>query len=148
MTSRKVEFVSSFFGRNVGLKKSFQICLTLNGNSIKVSCLCTVQYFRSVWQLYYILYCNIFWFVIKQKDNPTFHFDRSWVYSRRPVPSTNQALPSCFYFRILWILMEQHCFYLFCPLGFLQGLRSLKHWLLKKLSMKNLDQKFKFLIKK
>ena len=42
------------------------------------------------------------------------------VYIRRPVPSTNQAIPSCFYFRISWILMEQHCFYLFCPLGFLQ----------------------------
>ena len=27
-TSSKVEFVSSFFGRNVGLKKSFRICLT------------------------------------------------------------------------------------------------------------------------
>ena len=27
-TGSKVEFVCSFFGRNVGLKKSFQICLT------------------------------------------------------------------------------------------------------------------------
>ena len=70
------------------------------------------------------------------------------VCTRRPVPSTNQALPSCFYFKISWILMEQRCFYFFCPLGFLQGLRSLKHWLLQKPSMKNLDQKFKFLIKK
>ena len=43
--------------------------------------------------------------------------------NRRPVPSTDQALPSCFYFRISWILMEQLCFYFFCPLGFLQGLR-------------------------
>ena len=59
-----------------------------------------------------------------------------------------QLIPSFFYFRISWILMEQHCFYFFCPLGFLRGLRSLKHWLLQKLSMKNLDQKFKFLIKK
>ena len=68
------------------------------------------------------------------------------VHSRRPVLSANQAIPSCFYFRISW--MEQHCFYFFCPLWFLRGLRSLKHWLLQKLSMKNLDQKFKFLIKK
>jgi len=67
---------------------------------------------------------------------------------RRPVPSTDQAIPSCFCFRISWILMEQRCFYFFCTLGFLKGLRSLKHWLLQKLSMKNLDQKFKFLIKK
>ena len=29
-TSSKVEFVCSFFGRNVGLKKSFRICLTFN----------------------------------------------------------------------------------------------------------------------
>ena len=70
------------------------------------------------------------------------------VYSRRPVPSKDQALPSCFYFRISWISMERCCFYFFCPLGFLRGLRSLKHWLLQKLSMKNLDQQFKFLIKK
>ena len=27
-TSSKVEFVRSFFGRNVGLKQSFRICLT------------------------------------------------------------------------------------------------------------------------
>ena len=27
-TSSKVKFVRSFFGRNIGLKKSFQICLT------------------------------------------------------------------------------------------------------------------------
>ena len=69
------------------------------------------------------------------------------MYVRRPVPSTDQAIPSCFYFRISWILMEQRCFYFFCTLGFLEGLKSLKHWLLRKLSMKNLDQKFKFLIK-
>ena len=67
---------------------------------------------------------------------------------RRPVPSTDQAIPSCFYFIISWILMEQRCLCFFCPLGFLEGLRSLKQWLLQKVSMKNLDQKFKFLIKK
>ena len=32
-----------------------------------------------------------------------------------PVPSTNQALPSCFYFRILWILMEKRCSYFLSP---------------------------------
>ena len=30
-TSSKVEFVRSFFGRNVSLKKSFRICLTFRG---------------------------------------------------------------------------------------------------------------------
>ena len=29
-TSSKVEFVRSFFGRNIGLKKSFRICLTFS----------------------------------------------------------------------------------------------------------------------
>ena len=37
---------------------------------------------------------------------------------RRPVPSTDQAIPSCCYFRISWILMEQRCFYFFVPSGF------------------------------
>ena len=75
------------------------------------------------------------------------HIIFRYTYIRRPVPSTNQALPSCFYFRIPWILME-HRFLFLCSLGFLQGLRSLKHWLLQKLSMKSLDQKFRFPIKK
>ena len=33
-----------------------------------------------------------------------------YIHSRRPVPTTNQALPSCFYFRISRILMEQYFF--------------------------------------
>ena len=61
---------------------------------------------------------------------------------------TDQADPGCFYFRISWILMERRLFYFFHPLHFLQGLRSLKHWLLQKLSMKIFDQKFRFLKKK
>ena len=55
--------------------------------------------------------------------------------SRRLMGSTDQADPSCFHFSIIWILMEHRCFYFFCPLGFLQGLRSLKHWLLQNLSI-------------
>ena len=62
--------------------------------------------------------------------------------------STDQADPSCFYFRISWVLMERLCFYFFCPLDLLQALGSLKNWLLQKLSMKIFDQKFRFLIKK
>ena len=72
----------------------------------------------------------------------------TYLLTRRPVPSTDQAIPSCFYFRISWILMEQRCFYFFLFPRFLEGLRSLKHWLLQKVSMKDLDQKFKFLIEK
>ena len=47
--------------------------------------------------------------------------------------------------------MERCFFFLlfvFCPLHFVQGLRSLQQWVLQKLSMKTFDQKFKFLIKK
>ena len=61
---------------------------------------------------------------------------------RRLMGSTDQADPSCFYFRISWILMERLWFYFFCPLHLLQGLRSLKNWLLQKLSINILDQKF------
>ena len=62
--------------------------------------------------------------------------------------STDQADSCCFYFRISWILMERHWFYFFCPLHLVQGLRSLEHRLLQKLSVKNFDQKFRFFIKK
>ena len=50
-----------------------------------------------------------------------------WVSIRCLMVSTNQTDPGCFYFRISWILMEQHWFYFFHPLHFLQGLRSLKY---------------------
>ena len=36
--------------------------------------------------------------------------EQGWIDTRLPVQSTNQALPSCFYFRISRILI-------FCPLG-------------------------------
>ena len=75
-------------------------------------------------------------------------FLQFYIHSRCLMASTNQADPGCFYFRISWILMERRWFYFFHPLHFLQGLRSLKHWLLQKLSMKIFDQKFRFLIKK
>ena len=53
-------------------------------------------------------------------------FQKVMLISRCLMGSTNQANQNCFYFRILWILMERRCFYFFCPLGFLQGLRSKK----------------------
>ena len=71
-----------------------------------------------------------------------------YVCIRCLMASTNQADPSCFYFRISWILVEGRWFYFFLPLHLVQGFRSLKHWLLHKLSMKIFDQKFRFLIKK
>ena len=45
-------------------------------------------------------------------------------YYRCLMVSTNQADPSCFYFRISWILMERLWFYFFHPLHLVQGLRS------------------------
>ena len=57
--------------------------------------------------------------------------------------STDHADPSCFYFRISWIMTERRWFYSFCPLHLVQGLRSLRHWLLQKLNMT-----LRFLIKK
>ena len=73
---------------------------------------------------------------------------RCCIRSRCLMVSTNQADPSCFNFRIAWILMEGRWFYFFRPLHLMQGLRSLEHWLLQKISMTILDQKFRFLIKK
>ena len=40
LTSNKVEFVHQFFGRNVGLKKSFRICLTFSYAIREVQLLC------------------------------------------------------------------------------------------------------------
>jgi len=80
--------------------------------------------------------------------NMNWHFITMYLLTRCLMLLTNQADPGCFCFRISWILMERRWFYFFRPLHFLQGLRSLKHWLLQKLSMKIFDQKFRFLIKK
>ena len=90
-------------------------------------------------------YCSFF------QQQITLHTQHSvtfTVYIRCLMVSTNQADPNCFYFRISWILMERRWFYFFHPLHLMQGLRSLEYWLLQKLSMKNFDQKFRFLIKK
>ena len=57
----------------------------------------------------------------------------SSLVTRRLMGSTDLADPSCFYFRISWILMDQHCFYVYGPLGFLQGL---KNWLFQNVGMK------------
>ena len=68
------------------------------------------------------------------------------IRSRCLMVSTSQADPSCFYFRIMNIDGRMLISF-FCPLHLMQGLRSLEHWLLQKLSMTILDQKFRFLIK-
>ena len=52
------------------------------------------------------------------------YFYAAYLYTRRLMGSTDQADPSCFYFRISWILMEWSWFYFFRPLHLVQGLRS------------------------
>ena len=48
----------------------------------------------------------------------------TYLHWRRPVGSTNQAYSSCYYFRILWTLMELPWNNFFRSYGFLQSLRS------------------------
>ena len=47
--------------------------------------------------------------------------DLKFVYIRRLMVSTDQADPSCFYFRISWILMERRWFYFFSSPPFSAG---------------------------
>ena len=99
------------------------------------------------WYLIIIIYHNIQWwhrsFLFLEICNKLLMY----ICIRCLMVSTNQADPGWFYFRISWILMERRLFYFSHPHHFLQGLRSLKYWLLQKLSMKIFDQKFRFLIK-
>ena len=61
----------------------------------------------------------------------------SWsIHTRRLVWSTDQACSNGFYSRIAWKSTEWPCFLRNHSLSFLQGLWSLKNWLLQKLSMK------------
>ena len=67
---------------------------------------------------------------------------------RRPVPSTDQAIPSCFYFRISWILVEQCCFYFFLSPRVSGGPQKPQTLTASKTKYEKLGPKFKFLIKK
>ena len=49
---------------------------------------------------------------------------RYYINIRCLMISTDQADPSCFYFRISWILMERHWFYFFRSLHLVQGLKN------------------------
>ena len=90
---------------------------------------------------------------------------RLWVLSKEVQIVYRMFLVNCYLLDILWgqpikliqvVSTSEFCEYwwndivliFFCPLGFLQDLRSLKYWLLRNLSMKILDQRLKFLIKK
>ena len=78
-----------------------------------------------------LFFCYVVWVLNQKLIEQLFCSLFAWWYdtplrSRFLMVSTNQADPSCFYFRISWILMEWRWFYFFHPLHFLQGLRSLK----------------------
>ena len=62
--------------------------------------------------------------LIRFESVPMFVSTFSFLLIRRPVPSTDQALPSCFSFRISRILMERPWNFFFGSCGFLKGLRS------------------------
>ena len=97
--------------------------------------------FKTSWPQKFSIFKNVFTMKITlnlriKKRSLTFsklkkqHFDvgypvcMAYVYIRRPVPSTDQALPSCFYFRISWILMERPWKHFFGSCSFLRGLGS------------------------
>jgi hypothetical protein len=73
-----------------------------------------------------IIFIKIHWSLLLKDKNTRVKTQGGWtfqtrqgilisyyIYIRRPVPSTDQAIPSCFYFRISWILLEQLFFYFF-----------------------------------
>ena len=63
-----------------------------------------------VWPLLEFLHHTCFFF-FQIFSNETISISIT-ICIRRPVGSTNQAYPSCFYFRISWILMGQRYFYI------------------------------------
>ena len=93
---------------------------------------CTSSFFRIIWGWWMRYKC-----IVKRRLTLKSQYILGhYVLIRCLMVSTDQADPSCFYFTISWILMERHWFYFFHPLHLVQGLRSLEHWLLQKLSMK------------
>ena len=118
------------------------VCLFFWSSISKYSAQFTTTILYIILELYfhgynmdYICWPYVLWNFKKEAwFNGSFHWtcwidecgknNNNWLYSRRPVPSTDQALPSCFYFRISWILMERPWKHFFGSCGFLQGLRS------------------------
>ena len=81
-----------------------------------------------------VLYRDLDWWPGPQKS-PIWGNHSVHLLSIYLMVSTNQADPSCFYFRISWILIGGRWFhFFFCPLHLMQGLRSLEHWLLPALN--------------
>ena len=101
------------------------------------------EFFHLLHEKHCQMFVRLFAYFNSLETNSEGDITTNMINTRCLMVSTNQADPSCFYFRISWILMERRWFYFFHPLHFLQGLRSLKHWLLQKLSMKIFDQTFR-----
>ena len=63
LTSSKVDFVHSFFGRNVGLKKSFRICLTFScgaSRALKIFRTSKLEFFQTCMKQYDLWICDDF----------------------------------------------------------------------------------------
>ena len=71
-----IKFICSFFGRNVGLKKSFPLCLTFNSY-------CIILSFLSISKTDHIKLnsSNIYWFSPRMISELNSHF---WTTVRRP----------------------------------------------------------------
>ena len=100
--------MKSYLKKHYWEKKSFRM---INEISLKIT-----KYATSKKYLTQLLHLIFFWylkrspifspnfslFVIVALDYPTVN---NYILNRRPVPSIDQALPSCFYIRISWILI-------------------------------------------
>ena len=119
-TGKKIIATASFYQISNLISKTAHLKIICSKSTININ---KRQYFKSTWVSKYSL-------------------NYMYLHTRCLVGSTDQACSSGFYFRIAWKSMERPCFLQNHSLSFLQGLRSLKNWLLQKLSMKSLDQKF------
>ena len=103
---------------------------TSNTYSLRTEMLCSVGFQPEMALVMHLVYYNLARFLIFSWVNSLWQtpsctcFLYSSLNIRRLMGSTNQADPSCIYFRISWILMERPWFYFFCPLHLLRGLRS------------------------
>ena len=98
------------------------------------------QWFQNINYRFQIYLLYFLWLVPLQYS--IFFEGKNTYWFRRLVGSTDQACSSGFYFRIAWKSTERPCFLQNHSLSILHGLRSLKNWLLQKLSMKTMDQKW------
>ena len=100
--SSKVEFVRSFFGRNVGLKKSFRLCLTFSDLLAKKQ----IFYLMVTWNL-----LKVYWYFRFRHD----HYFHKETFSRKIQISNGfasdiLAKKLIIYLRVTWNLSKV-CWY-------------------------------------